>query len=129
MNLVNTDSWQVLAPQRAAALSSPVTWGLVLGVRGAGMLLSSGLLCRLTVRRFLVWGQLAITLSALPLLALGARLPVPWLIAASFVAGVGSSLSATAWDTSLQEHIPTGVLSRVSAHDDLFSTWPSPSDC
>ncbi|MEU3964612.1 MFS transporter [Streptomyces buecherae] len=120
VNLVNT-SWQVLAPQLTAALSSPATWGLVLGVRGAGMLLSSSLLYRLTVRRFLVWGQLAITLNALPLLALGARLPVPWLIAASFVAGVGSSLSAIAWDTSLQEHIPTGVLSRVSAYDDLFS--------
>ncbi|MBC3985751.1 hypothetical protein H8N01_25045 [Streptomyces sp. AC536] len=85
------------------------------------MLLSSSLLYRLTVRRFLVWGQLAITLNALPLLALGVRLPVSWLIAASFVAGVGSSVSAIAWDTSLQEHIPTGVLSRVSAYDDLFS--------
>ncbi|MET9648334.1 MFS transporter [Streptomyces syringium] len=121
VNLVNTGSWQVLAPQLTAALSSPVTWGLVLGVRGAGMLLGSGMLYRLTVRRFLVWGQLAITLNALPLLALGARLPVPWLIATSFVAGAGSSLSAIAWDTSLQEHIPTGALSRVSAYDDLFS--------
>ncbi|MFI2026444.1 hypothetical protein [Streptomyces buecherae] len=46
---------------------------------------------------------------------------MPWLIAASFVAGVGSSLSAIAWDTSLQEHIPTGALSRVSAYDDLLS--------
>ncbi|WP_308118010.1 MFS transporter [Streptomyces buecherae] len=121
VNLVNTGSWQVLAPQLTADLSSPVTWGLVLGVRGAGMLLSSSLLYRLTVRRFLVWGQLAITLNALPLLALGARLPVPWLIAASFVADIGSSVSAVAWDTSLQEHIPTGVLSRVAAYDDLFS--------
>lgn len=87
MNLVNTGSWQVLAPQLTAALSSPVTWGLVLRVHGASML------HRLTIRRFLMWGQLAITLNALPLLALGARLPVPWLIAASFVAGVGDRKS------------------------------------
>ncbi|GAA4668059.1 hypothetical protein [Streptomyces youssoufiensis] len=74
------------------------------------MLLSSSLLRRLTIRRFLVWGQLALTLNALPLLALGARLPVLRLVAASFVAGAGSSVSAIAWDTSLQERIPTGGL-------------------
>ncbi|MFT2016528.1 MFS transporter [Streptomyces sp. 796.1] len=121
VNLVNTGSWQVLGPRLTADLSSPATWGLVLSVRGAGMLVGSSLLYRLTVRRFLLWGQLAVVLNALPLLALGTRLSVPWLVAAAFVAGVGVSVSAIAWETSLHEHVPTEVLSRVAAYDDLFS--------
>lgn len=121
VNLVNAGSWQVLGPRLTADLSSPATWGLVLSVRGAGMLVGSSLLYRLTVRRFLLWGQLAVVLNALPLLALGTRLSVPWLAAASFVAGVGLAVSAIAWETSLHEHVPTRVLSRVAAYDDLFS--------
>ncbi|MEV4439225.1 MFS transporter, partial [Streptomyces sp. NPDC049577] len=54
-------------------------------------------------------------------LALGARLGAPWLVVAAFVAGLGTSLTAIAWDTSLQEHVPSHVLSRVSSYDDLLS--------
>jgi hypothetical protein len=66
-------------------------------------------------------GQLGGALGALPLLALGVQLGVPWLIASAFVAGLGTSLSAISWETSLQEHVPGPVLSRVASYDDLLS--------
>ncbi|MEU6171731.1 MFS transporter [Streptantibioticus parmotrematis] len=121
VNLVSTGTWQILGPQLTTRMGSAATWGLVLSVRGAGMLLTSGLLYRLAVRRFLLVGQLSCLLGGLPLLALGTRVAVPWLVGAAFVAGMGTSVMVTAWDTSLQEHIAPGVLSRVAAYDDLLS--------
>lgn len=117
VNLVQVGTWQILGP----TLTNEVTWGFVLSARGAGMLVMSALMYRLVVRRLLRLGQLMSALGALPLLALGAHLQAPLLIAFAFVAGLGSSVGAIAWDTSLQEHIPAHVLSRVSSYDDLLS--------
>ncbi|MGX1669132.1 MFS transporter [Streptomyces sp. NPDC055400] len=121
LNLVQTGTWQILGPQLTRELSGETTWGFVLSARGLGMLVSSLLMYRLMVRHLLRFGQLAGVLGALPLLALGARAHAPWPVAAAFVAGLGSSVTAVAWDTSLQEHVPTHVLSRVASYDDLLS--------
>jgi hypothetical protein len=56
-----------------------------------------------------------------PLLVLGAGLHAPFLIAAAFVAGLGSAVAGISWDTSLQEHVPGHALSRVCSFDDLLS--------
>ncbi|MEY9849691.1 MFS transporter [Streptacidiphilus sp. MAP5-3] len=120
-NLVQTGTWQILGPQLTKQLSSEATWGFLLSARAVGMLLMSALMYRLVLRHLLRFGQLACLLGALPLLAIGAELRTPWLITAAFVGGLGSSLAGTAWDTSLQEHIPAQVLSRVAAYDDLLS--------
>ena len=121
VNLVQTGTWQILGPVLTRQLSGTATWGLVLSARGVGLLAMSALMYRLTVRHLLRLGQLASVLGALPLLALGAHLHAPWLIAAAFVAGLGSSVAGISWDTSLQEHVPPQVLSRVSSYDDLLS--------
>ncbi|MFD8382423.1 MFS transporter [Streptomyces sp. NPDC059679] len=126
INLVQTGTWQVLGPELTKQLSSEATWGFLLSARGLGMLLMSTLIYRLTVRHLLRAGQLACALGALPLLAIGAQLHTPWLITAAFVAGLGTSLTGTAWDTSLQEHIPPRVLSRVAAYDALLSYISNP---
>ncbi|MFJ3990918.1 MFS transporter [Streptomyces sp. NPDC090032] len=121
LNLVQTGTWQILGPQLARQIGDETTWGFVLGVRGVGMLASSLLMYRRAVRHLLRFGQPAGVLGALPLLALGAQVNAVWLIAAAFVAGLGSSVTAVAWDTSLQEHVPGHVLSRVASYDDLLS--------
>ncbi|MDH6115251.1 MFS family permease [Kitasatospora sp. MAP12-15] len=121
MNLVQTGTWQILGPQLTRQTSGEATWGFVLSARGLGMLVMSALMYRLVVRHLLRLGQLMSALIALPLLALGAHLHTPWLIAAAFVAGLGSSVAAISWDTSLQEHVPAHALSRVSSYDDLLS--------
>jgi MFS family permease len=121
MNLVQTGTWQILGPELTKQLSGEATWGFLLSARGVGMLLMSTLTYRLAVRHLIRAGQLASVLGALPLLAIGARLRAPWLITAALVAGLGTSLAGTAWDTSLQEHVPPAFLSRVAAYDDLLS--------
>ncbi|WP_327087392.1 MFS transporter [Nonomuraea sp. NBC_01738] len=121
INLVQVGTWQILGPVLTRQLSGEETWGAVLSARGAGMLVVSALMYRLVVRHLLRLGQLMSVLGALPLLALGAHLHAPWLIAIAFVAGLGSSFAAVSWETSLQEHVPPQVLSRVSSYDDLLS--------
>lgn len=121
LNLAQTGTWQILGPQLTRQLSGATTWGVVLSVRGVGMLVSSLLMYRLTVRHLLRFGLSAGVLGALPLLALGARSATAWLLVGAFVAGLGSSVTGVAWDTSLQEHVPAHVLSRVASYDDLLS--------
>ncbi len=121
INLVQVGTWQILGPVLTRQLSGEEAWGFVLSARGIGMLVMSALMYRLVVRHLLRLGQLMSVLGALPLLALGARLPAPWLIAVALVAGLGSSIAAVGWETSLQEHIPAHMLSRVSSYDDLLS--------
>ncbi|WP_433235013.1 MFS transporter [Streptosporangium sp. CA-135522] len=121
VNLVQVGTWQILGPVLTKQLSGEAAWGFVLSARGVGMLVMSALMYRLVVRHLLRLGQLMSALGALPLLALGAHLHAPWLIAVAFVAGLGSSVAAVSWETSLQEHIPAHILSRVSSYDDLLS--------
>ena len=56
---------------------------------------------------------------ALALLALGS--PAVVAAAGALLAGVGVELFSVFWDTSLQQHIPLEVLSRVSSYDALGS--------
>ena len=121
INLVQTGTWQILGPELTSSLSGEATWGFVLSARGLGLLVMSALMYRLVVRHLLRLGQLASALGALPFLALGAHLHTPWLIVSAFVAGLGSSVANISWDTSLQEHVPAHVLSRVASYDDLLS--------
>ena len=121
MNLVQTGTWQILGPELTRKTSGAAAWGFVLSARGVGLLVMSTLLTRLTIRRFLALGQLMSVLIAIPLLVLGAGLPAPYLIAAAFVAGLGSAVASISWDTSLQEHVPPSALSRVCSFDDLLS--------
>lgn len=121
MNLVQTGTWQILGPELTKRVSGAAAWGFVLSARGVGLLVMSTLLTRLTIRHFLAAGQLMVVLTGIPVLVLGAGLPAPYLIAAAFVAGLGSAVASVSWDTSLQEHVPPQALSRVCSFDDLLS--------
>ena len=117
VNLASTGPWMVLGP----VLTSPVTWGVILSARGAGLFVSSVLMYRVRTPRLLRLGQAASLTGAAPLLALGLHVGVGWLAAAAVLAGLGSAVTATAWDTTMGEHVPRAVLARVSSYDDLFS--------
>jgi hypothetical protein len=98
-----------------------VGWGTVQTVRAAGLLLMSVVAVRLVLRRPLRDGRLWGALGGLPLLALGLS-GETWLVAAAaFVGGLGFTVAAITWESTLQAAVPGESLSRVAAYDDLLS--------
>jgi MFS family permease len=61
-----------------------------------------------------------------PIVLLALRASVIWVAAAAVVSGVGIAVFGVLWDTTLQQHIPSAVLSRVSAYDWLGSIALAP---
>jgi MFS family permease len=117
MNFAQTGVWQVLGPP----LTGEKLWGFTLSARGIGLLVMSAFMYRVIFRHLLRTGQLLSALGALPLVALGLGAEPVWVLVAAFAAGVGFSISGISWDTSLQEHVDRGVLSRLASIDDLLS--------
>jgi MFS family permease len=121
INLVNTGAWQILGPTLTKQRSGEATWGVVLSVRAVGLLLMSALMYRLVLRHPLRTGRIASAFGACSLLALGLGVAAPWLLALAFVGGLGFAMSGITWDTSMQQHVPRDVLSRVASIDELLS--------
>ena len=121
LNLVNVGPWQILGPTLTRASSGEAAWGVVLSVRAVGLLAMSMLMYRLVFRHPLRSTSLMGAAGALPLLALGLGFPTPGLVACAFVGALGFTAAGIAWDTSLQQHVPGHVLSRIAAFDDLLS--------
>ncbi len=108
----------VLGP--VIALSTPGgagAWASVLSALGVGAVAGGILITRRTPRRPLVWVVSgALLLLPLPLLlAVGAPLPALW--CGALAMGVEQSAYWTLWQTTLQQRIPTDLLSRVSSFD------------
>lgn len=120
-NIIQVGIWVILGPLIAEHTIGKTYWGLVLSIRAAGVLIMALVMYRATIRHLLPVGMLCIALTALPLIVLGLRGAVLWLAAAAFIAGLGTGVYTVAWETSLQEHIPKNMLSRVSSYDSLGS--------
>jgi MFS family permease len=120
-NLCYVGIWNVLGPTIAAASFGAASWGVVLGLRAVGVLVMSAVTYRLTLHRFLSVGQMCFVVGALPLVILGLHGGIYWLAPAAFAAGLGQGILGVAWDTSLQQHVPGALLSRVASYDDLLS--------
>ncbi|MEV6013240.1 MFS transporter [Streptomyces sp. NPDC051976] len=120
-NAFNVGPLNVLGPQVIAGRDGATGWGFVQAARAAGLLAMSLVAVRMVLRRPLRDGRIWGTLSALPLLALGLS-GRAWVVApAAFLGGLGFSLAAITWESTLQQSVPTESLSRVTAYDDLLS--------
>ena len=122
-NAIHSGAWGVLGPVIAKATPGlgERGWGVILSAQAVGLLLMTVLMLKLSFRYPLRAGMLASACLAVPMLLLGVR-PELWpLLAASFVAGLGSEVFGVGWNTALHEHIPEEVLSRVSSYDMLGS--------
>jgi MFS family permease len=125
-NFILAGVWLVLGPSiaRESENLGEATWGVVLSARALGLLIMGLVMYRLTMTRLLSVGQACAALAAVPFILLGFDLPAIWLIAAALVAGLGTAVTGISWETSLQEHVPPEVLSRVASYDQ-FGSWIS----
>jgi MFS family permease len=121
VNAFTVGPWNVLGPQVVAGSDGAVGWGVVQTVRAVGLLVMSVVAVRIVLRRPLRDGRLWGTLAGLPLLAIGLSGDA-WLVAAAaFVGGLGFTVAAITWESTLQAAVPDESLSRVAAYDELLS--------
>jgi MFS family permease len=92
-------------------------WGAILAAFGAGSVAGGIAAIRLHPRRPLVIAEAGVALFAAPVALLALPAPTALIAVAAGVAGIGLSVFGTLWETALQQHVPSAVLSRVSAYD------------
>lgn len=101
-------------------------WGFIAASFGSGTLLGGILSLKVKPRYPMRFATLCtLTFCGIPL-ALAVPLPVSLIAAAAFVEGVAGQLFAVLWYTTLQQKIPSQLLSRVSAYDHLGSIALAP---
>jgi predicted MFS family arabinose efflux permease len=120
-------AWSALGPVVAERdLGGAAPWGAVLAAVGVGALGGSLLATRARPGRPLVLVALTGALFALPLAFLAAGAPPALLAGAALISGAGMMLGNTVWASTLQRHIPSESLSRVSSYDSFgsFAFYP-----
>lgn len=111
-------AWGALGPVVAdRELGGAAAWGAVLAAMGVGALAGSLLAVRARPRRPLLLAAAADGLFALPLACLAAAPPVALIACGALLAGAGMALAVALWESTLQRHIPSESLSRVSSYD------------
>ncbi|MFH0521608.1 MFS transporter [Streptomyces sp. M41] len=94
-------------------------WGLVQAAFAAGLLAGTVVCLRWRPYRLLTVAVVSCLPLAAPLLALGAQLSLPWVMSATFLAGIGLDVTIVAWGTAFQQHVPQGELGRMSAFNSV----------
>jgi MFS family permease len=101
-------------------------WGTILAAFGIGSLGGSVLTAAGPRHRPLRTGLPLFALVPLPLFALAGGVPLPVVLAASFVSGAALVAFNAIWDTALQRNVPAEVLSRITSFEWLGSYLAQP---
>ncbi len=111
----------LLGPAIAKAdLHGPAAWGLILGGLGIGTALGSTWAMRLKSLRRPILMVIALGLLwVIPMASLALVLPLPVIVMAAVIGGVGWGLVNPVWFTTLQKQIPGDVLSQVASWDTM----------
>jgi MFS family permease len=122
LNAAETGALNVLGPVVAKAeLGGASAYGAIFAATGIGFVIGGAIALRFKPARPLFVGCAA--MIGLPpvliLLALGA--PLPLILIAALLMGIGLEIFGVLWDTALQQHVPERALSRVSSYDALGS--------
>jgi len=129
INLLAHASWNlaiaalfVLGPVVALhRFGGAAAWGAISAGLAVGSVAGGFVVLRARPHRPLVAGNLALTLGALPLLAVAFALPLPVIVVAAAVDFAGLGFLNGVWRTTLQQIIPPDVLARVNSYDLLIS--------
>ena len=115
-------AWAVVGPVVAnASLGGAATWGWVAAANGLGLIAGGAIALRTHIARPMLVATLCCFPGALIPLLLIAPAPVPVLLAASFLSGIGFEVFGVLWNTALHTRIAPEALSRVSSYDVLGS--------
>ena len=118
----------VIGPALASAeLGGAQPWSWLLACQSTGTLIGAVLAMRWKPRRTILAGVLT-TAATMPLsfVLLGLNAPIPLVMVAMVLTGIGMSLLAVLWATTVQTLVPKESLSRVSSYDSLGSMLMSP---
>ena len=126
INACSVGGMYVLGPLIADDSIGREAWGFVLASQTAGMIVGALIILRLRVRRLLLIGTAATACEAVPLFILGVRPYLVLMVAAGFLAGVAFELFGVAWETTMQEHVPSDKLARVYSYDMVGSLLAVP---
>ncbi len=121
LNMIHTGALFTLGPVVAEDSIGRQAWGFVLSAEAAGLLLMALVLLRFRLERPLLWGMVAVTLNAVPMLMLGIDPVVVALVVAAFVGGMGIEVFSMGWSLAMQENIDDDMLSRAYSYDMLGS--------
>jgi MFS family permease len=120
-NAIGVAFWVLGADVARSSLGGPRAWAAILAVRAIGLLAGGAVLLRRSPRRPLLAAVLASAAAALPMVAIAVPAQLIVILLAAMIAGAGSAIFNTLWETTLQEHVPARVRSRVSSYDWLGS--------
>ncbi|MGW2676618.1 MFS transporter [Streptomyces sp. NPDC001436] len=90
-------------------------WGLVQAAFSCGLLAGTLVALRWKPYRLLAVAVAAGAGLALPLAALACGLPLPAVLAAALLAGIGLDVAVVAWNTAFAQHVPQAEQGRMSA--------------
>ena len=121
LNMIHNGALFTLGPVVAEDTIGRQAWGFVLSAEAAGLLVMAFVLLRFRLERPLLWGMLAITLNAAPMIMLGVDPVVVALVVAAFVGGMGIEVFSMGWALAMQENIDDDMLSRAYSYDMLGS--------
>lgn len=107
-------------------LDGATSWAIVVTAFGAGSIVADLVLLRWRPRFALRTATLALALASCQAVIIGSGLPIAAIAAVELCAAMGVSTAFTLWETTLQEHIPEGSLSRVSSYDYAASAGVMP---
>ena len=98
-------------------LGGPGAWSAILACLAAGSLIGGVILLRIKPRRPLVVGVCFCVGETIPSVLLAVPAPVVAIAAATLLAGLGTTVFDTLWNTVLQQQIPPTMRSRVSSYE------------
>jgi MFS family permease len=122
LNAAYAGGLNVLGPIVAdEELGGASAYGAIFAAQALGLLLGAAVALRFKPSRPLFVGCAAMVGIPPVLVLLGLGAPLPLIVLAAVVMGLGMELFGVYWDTALQQHVPEQALSRVSSYDALGS--------
>jgi MFS family permease len=122
LTAVTSATISVLGPIVAdRSLGGARTWGFLLAAYGAGSVIGGLAMIGFRPARMLLAATIGVLVLSPLYFALAVPLPVPAIAVINLTSGAGGELFSVLWILTLQQEIPPGALSRVSAYDALGS--------